>query len=219
MSLQLTDGEALSHTDLTLMQRISLDHVRGCELAFLWELELCLCNPAREEANGRFFSLFGVDTVDVFTDFSVVDEGHPGLEALLDELVLLLRIAQMPGVEILVLVRVEVSVPLDMLKSTSVCQQDDVEVTRHSDGGLECRDGRELTETVNEGDETDCQHDGHHTHEELLLALAQVVDNKLHRGHQDSIPRVWLQCNEGALDHGCLGLGSFHLNLLFLLES
>ena len=186
MSFQLADRETLSHTDFAFVDRVTSDHVGRCELVLVDQFGLS--EPSREKTHRGLDALLGVDLVDVLGDLSVVDERQPRLEALLDELVLLLGRGEMSSVEEIVLIRVEVGVALDLLQTTRVSHQDHIEVTGHGDSRFECWNGSQLAKAIDKGDETDCEHHGEHTHQELLLALAKVVDDELESCAQDSKP-------------------------------
>ena len=83
VTLQFTDGKALRHADLPLVQRVSTDHVSRSEFAIVWVGELGLSDPAGKEADWRLYTFLLVDGLNVLIDLRVIDEGHPGLEALL----------------------------------------------------------------------------------------------------------------------------------------
>ena len=81
----------------------------------------------------------------------------------------------MARVEEVVGVRVEICVALHLLQAGRVGHHHDVEVTAHRDSGLQGRNGGQLADAVNEGDETHRQHHRQHAHQELTVALPQVV--------------------------------------------
>ena len=126
MALELADGESHGVADSALVERVSRDHVRRGVLILINEPRLS--EPAREKSHGRLNSFLLEDSVDVRGDLSVVDEGHPRLEALGRQLVLELRLGVVLGVEALVLIGVEVVVAADLRQPANIGHHDNVEV-------------------------------------------------------------------------------------------
>lgn len=133
VSLKLSDGEAFGHANLALVKRVSCNHISRSELLLVQIFKLRLSVPSWEKSYRRWNSFLIVDGVDVGFDLSVVDEWHPRLEALLNQLLLFLDLGEMARIKEIMLVRVKVCIALLVLQTSSLRHDGDIKVTTHCD--------------------------------------------------------------------------------------